>query len=260
VAVSELGADGVKAVQDWVAGGGHFVGWREGARLATLLGVSTATLADPTSDVPGTLFRVRVDPNSALRRGVGRQAYAFYEYDYVMRASSPAYAAVSYPPVDSPDWFVSGFASGAQELGSTAAVSDEPFGAGRTTISSVDPNYRAFTTGFQKILRNTLVGHDLARSARAAKAGSLARARRSGESVRAGSDTVRLAVRPHSRGPAALVLGRFGAHWRVQRSPGRVAFLISNPRGVTLEQHPFARELPRALERAGVETIAYKAP
>ena len=55
--------------------------WREGTRLATLLGLSTVTLADPTSDIPGTLLRVRVNEDARCAAGVGRQAYAFYEYD-----------------------------------------------------------------------------------------------------------------------------------------------------------------------------------
>ena len=35
---------------------------------------------------------------------------------------------------------------------------DEPVGRGRATVFSADPNYRAFTTGFQQILRNALLG------------------------------------------------------------------------------------------------------
>ena len=94
---------------------------------------------------------------------MGRQAYAFYEFDAVMRASNPDHVAVSYPPVSSSDWFISGYAEGAEELGGTAAVVDEPVGAGRATVFSVEPNFRAFTTGFQKILRNALLGADAGR-------------------------------------------------------------------------------------------------
>jgi len=36
--------------------------------------------------------------------------------------------------------------------------------------------------------------------------------------------------------------------------------LIQNPGGLTADQHPFARRLPGALEAAGVETIAFRAP
>jgi hypothetical protein len=258
-AVTELGPEGVAAVQAWVNRGGHWISWLEGTRLAVLLGVSSVALTEPTSDVPGSLFRVRVKGGSPLRKGVGPEAYAFYEYDAVMRASTPSQVAVEFPPADSADWFVSGFASGAEELGGTAAVVDEPRGGGRATVFSVEPNFRAFTTGFQKLLRNALSSED-AGAARAAPLSTAGRARRAAARVLAGSDTIRLAVRPTSRARAAAVLRRFGARYRVQRSGGRVAFLIANPRGLTADEHPFAGLLPGALERAGVATIALRVP
>ena len=56
------------------------------------------------------------------------------------------------------------------------------------------------------------------------------------------------------------MLDGFGASYSVQRSPGRVAFVIANPGGLTAEEHPFAGQLPEALEAAGVATIAFRAP
>ncbi|MGH2744837.1 MAG: hypothetical protein ACRDN8_20610, partial [Thermoleophilaceae bacterium] len=78
--------------------------------------------------------------------------------------------------------------------------------------------------------------------------------------VLAGSSTIRLAVRPASAGRARAALDRVGARYRVQRSQGRVAFLIANPRELSGDEHPFATRLPAALERAGVSTIAFRAP
>ncbi|MGH2714984.1 MAG: hypothetical protein ACRDM7_14055, partial [Thermoleophilaceae bacterium] len=75
-----------------------------------------------------------------------------------------------------------------------------------------------------------------------------------------GSSTIRLAVRPRSADRARRVLRRFGASFRVQRSRGRAAFLIANPRELSGDEHPFATRLPAALERAGVSTIAFRAP
>jgi hypothetical protein len=258
---SALGDGGAQALRDWVSGGGHLIGWRGGTELAAQLGISTATLADPTSDVPGSLFRVRVDEDSPLRRGVGRRAYAFYEYDSVMRASSPDHVAVEFPPVTSNDWFISGFADGAEELAGTAAVVDEPVGEGRSTVFSVEPNFRAFTTGFQNILRNAMLRGE-ASIARASEAGAAATAaaRRAAARLSGGTSAIRLSVRPSSADRAEAVLGEFGARYRVQRSRGRVGYLIANPGELTVDEHPFARELPSALERAGVSTIAFRAP
>jgi hypothetical protein len=72
--------------------------------------------------------------------------------------------------------------------------------------------------------------------------------------------TIRLAVQPQSAQSAAGVLDSFGARYQTQRSPGRVAYLIANPDELTADEHPFAGELPAALERAGVATIAFRAP
>jgi hypothetical protein len=177
-----------------------------------------------------------------------------------MRASSQSHVAVEFPPADSEDWFISGFAQGAEELGGTAAVVDEPRGEGRATVFSVEPNFRAFTTGFQKILRNTLLS-DESDSDREARAGAATTARAAALTrVLADSSTIRLAVRPGSTATAGAVLDRVGARYRVQRSRGRVAFLIANPRELVGHEHPFATQLPAALERAGVATIAFRAP
>jgi hypothetical protein len=264
-ALDALGAAGQQELQDWVNGGGHLIAWRGGTQLAAELGLTTATLADPTSDVPGSLFRVRVDEDSPLHRGVGDEAYAFYEYDSVMHASSPDTVAVEFPPADSSDWFISGFADGAEELGGTAAVVDEPLGDGRSTVFSVEPNYRAFTTGFQQVLRNALLAGEtrVVRSAGASAAKTAeaeARAERAASQLTGSTATIRLSVRPASMGAAQGVLDRFGANYRVERSPGRVAFLIANPGELSVEEHPFARELPGALESAGVATIAFHTP
>jgi hypothetical protein len=263
--VAALGGAGADALRAWVNGGGHLIAWRGGAQLAASLGLTTAVLSDPTSDVPGSLFRVRVDEDSPLRRGVGRHAWAFYAYDKVMRASSPEHVAVAFPPVESDDWFVSGFAQNAGELGGTAAVVDEPVGTGRATVFSVEPNFRAFTHGFQKILRNALLGDEDAES-RAAPAGSARRVRLEARAARAAgrlagtSASIRLSVRATSAGRARAVLERFGADYSERRLSRRVSFVIANPRELGADQHPYAGKLPQALERAGVDTLAFRAP
>jgi hypothetical protein len=168
--------------------------------------------------------------------------------------------------VDSDDWFISGFASNAQELGGTAAVVDEPVGSGRTTVFSVDPNYRAFTNGTQRILRNALLGPS-AGAAHAAKAGSSvrrareARARRAARRLDRELSPIRLTVRRSSAKRADAVLRRFGATYRAERrSHGRTAFTIANPGELSAEEHPYAELLPGALNRAGVSVVAFRSP
>src|SRR5262249_14931544 len=59
-----LGAAGRHALRDWVDGGGRYIGWWNGIRLAIRLQLSTVTLESSAANVPGTLYRVRVDPSS----------------------------------------------------------------------------------------------------------------------------------------------------------------------------------------------------
>ena len=175
VASNALGPAGRKALQAWVNAGGEYIGWRGGVDLAARLGLTTARIAEPHSDIAGTLIRVAVDPASPLAAGVGAFNWVFYDYDIVMTASSPAHVAARFPAHGGQDFFVSGFARGESELGGTAAVIDEPVGTGRVVSFSTDPNYRAWTVGMQKMLRNAVLG-DAAFAGRRARAGSQTRA------------------------------------------------------------------------------------
>ncbi|MGH3326653.1 MAG: M14 family zinc carboxypeptidase [Streptomycetales bacterium] len=264
-----LGKAGRDALAAWVNGGGRYVGWQGGAELASRLGVSTARLSAPKSDVPGTLFRVRADERSPLAAGVGPFAYMFNEFDPVMRASDPSDVVVSYPPGDSDDWFVSGFASGAAEdLGGTASVIDEAVGSGRAVVFASEPNFRAFTDGTARILLNAILGTDPARAAGAPAAPAGAAVRAAAERAAALSaaalptfDTpIRVSVLPADATKTAAVLHDLGASWETLRSAGRIRFVVVNPRGLNADQHPWARQLPTALSRAGVQPIAVSVP
>ena len=158
--IRRLGERGARQLRSWLADGGRLVAWQGGARLAAKLALTTAHLRKPTSDVPGSLFHVRVDPGSPLSTGVGRESWMFYEYDWVMTETDPDAAPVSYPDPSSPLWSVSGFARGARELGGTAVVVDEAYDDGRVVLFAGEPNFRGFTEGTQSILWNAVVGPD----------------------------------------------------------------------------------------------------
>lgn len=264
-ASNALGPGGRKALLDWVNAGGEYVGWRGGVDLAARLGLTTARVAEPHSDIAGTLIRVAVDPASPLAAGVGTFNWVFYDYDLVMTASNPTQVAARFPAFGSEDFFVSGFARGESELGGTAAVIDEPVGAGRLVLFSTDPNFRAWTVGMQKMLRNAVLGAD-AFAGTAARAGSQARA--AGEraakdaagQVAALESPLRLSVDRLSVDSAAAVLARFGAAYTLRAAGNKATFLISNPGGLTGDEHPYAAALPDELRAAGVRVIAYRMP
>lgn len=260
-----LGPSGRKALLDWVNAGGEYIGWRGGIDLAARLGLTTARIAEPHSDIAGTLIRVAVDPASPLAAGVGPFNWVFYDYDLVMTASSPAHVAARFPAYGSEDFFVSGFARGESELGGTAAVVDEPVGTGRVVLFSTDPNYRAWTVGMQKMLRNAVLGGDDFGGA-AARAGSQTRtgaeraAKDTAAKVAALESPLRLSVDPLSVDATRTVLARYGATYTLRTSGTKATFLIANPAGLTGDEHPYASALPHDLAAAGVRVIAYRMP
>lgn len=256
-AESALGPAGQSALADWVRGGGRYVGLRGGTTLASRLGLTTATLSAPTSDVPGSLLRVLVDESSPLATGVGPTAYNFYEYDQVMTPSDPSTAPIRYPAADSDDWFTSGFVSGAEELAGTAAVVDEPAGDGRVVLFAGDPNFRAFTDGTQKVLFNAMFGPDpsgvqttaaptRASSQVAASAGDVA-------------DDLVVSVRPGAAGTVSALFDRYGASPEVTRSPGKVTYRVDLGNR-TADAHPWALDAVAELTRLEARVLAVRVP
>ena len=257
-----LGPAGQQALTDWVTGGGRYVGWQGGTRLAAALGITTATLAEPTSDIPGSLLRVRVDRGSPLAEDVGPSAWAFYAYDLVMRASDPAQVAVAYPPAASPDFFVSGFAAGEEELGGSAAVIDEPVSDGRAVLFSFEPNFRAFTDGTQRLLRNAVFGPAPeaaapTRAEAAARAGQVATARAAAGRLSTLDRPIRVTVAAAGAAETERLLRGYGARFETRRAGGQVHFLVANPRGLAADEHPFATDLARRLRDRGLPVRAF---
>ena len=261
-AEEDLGPEGIAQLQQWVNSGGRLITWRGGTELAAALGLTTATLEYPTSDVPGTLFRVNVG-GYPLNRGVGRHAWAFYEYDNVMTASDPSHVVASFPGVDSPDWFVSGFAEGEEELGGTAAIIREPVGEGEVIASTTDLNFRAWTVGTQRLLWNAVFGPDL--TGGAPRLGAPGRAAAETEAAQAAADLpdivspLRIAVPRTDAAVTEDIVSRHARRYEIVRSDGIVRFLLDTRERVG-DQIPFASELAVALQRAGVEVRAYKVP
>ena len=259
-AATALGDGGRAALQQWVAGGGRYVGWQGGARLAALLGLTSAVLSEPTSAVPGSLLRTKVAPASPLAEGVGDTVWQFYSFDLVMKEADPARVAVSYPAADSSDWFVSGFEQGAAELGGTAAVVDEPVGQGRTVVFAAEPNFRAFTDGTAKLLYNAIVGPDPAARVTALSPDTRAPAPRAAAALPTIESPIRVTVTAADASRTAGVLRSVGAAWTERRTGGTVHFVVNNPQGLPADHHPWAGRLPALIERAGVTPIAVVLP
>ncbi|TDC85227.1 M14 family zinc carboxypeptidase [Actinomadura sp. 7K507] len=256
-AYDALGDAGRTALQEWTRGGGRYIGWQGGAQLAARLGLTTATLSEPTSDIPGSLFRAKVDEDGPLADDVGGTVWNFTAYDLVMRASSGV--AVSYPEADSPGWFVSGFERGAAELGGTAAVVDQPAGEGRSVLFAAEPNFRALTDGTAKLLHNAILGPDPEQEA-APRASATAKAAREAARLPSPESPIRVSVKRAEAAEAASVLRSVGAKWSESRSGGVVHYVVDNPRGLPTDHHPFAARLPSLIRRAGITPVAVTLP
>jgi hypothetical protein len=255
--LADLGADGQAAIRRWVNHGGRYVGWLDGAVLASGVGVSSATFESAEADgisSPGALFRIAVDPRDKVGRGLGRFAWAFWDSRYVMRANGAPVAA-SFPPAGTEDFFVSGYADGADALGGTPAVVDERVGRGRTVAFSFEPNFRAFTDGTQVMLRNAILGRGKARHGHGHRT-----ARASVARLRAPHSPVRVVVKRRGAPAARAVLDRFGLRYREARSKRRVAYAIAYGDTAGGDRAQWTSDLAAALRDGNVPVVMYRVP
>ena len=110
----------------------------------------------------------------------------------------------------------------------------------------------------QKVLRNAILGPDpaAATAASSTQRGSAAKAVAvAGDQLAAPADGYGRDGRRGAVGAAVLRRVLFREECR-----GEGAFLIANPGDLSGEEHSYAGLLPDALERAGVEVVAFRAP
>src|SRR5262249_52345779 len=228
-----LGSKGKTALQDWVAGGGRFVGIQGGAQIATRSGVSTATFTASHTNMPGSLVRVSMAPSSPLSAGVGPTAWVMYQDDALMQPGAGASAA-TYPGGSSPAFGVSGLDEGDGQLAGSAAVADERVGDGRAVLFAVDPTFRGWTQGTERILWNALVGPDPATSSgisigSAARTEAVREARSASAELPELGSTIRIAVARADARATAAALRSYGARFVRQRLGAGVPFPLAHP-------------------------------
>jgi predicted component of type VI protein secretion system len=144
-------------------------------------------------------------------------------------------------------------------------VIDEPVGSGRVILSATDPNFRAWTVGMQKVLRNAVLGPDAfadvaARAGSAARASKERAARSAAASIAALESPLRISVPATSARTVRALLGRYHATYTVRQAGSTATFLVANPGGLTGDDHPFAAALAGDLAAAAVPVVAFKAP
>jgi hypothetical protein len=167
-----LGETGQQAIIDWVARGGHYVGWQGGAQLSSALGVSMTEFVPQDIVCPGSFVRALVDVTHPLAAGVGDELFMYYRDNMPLMRSAQHRLVAFFPSGDSEDWFVSGYHEGAEELGNAVGVHQRVTGDGLVTSFAFEVNFRAFTAGTSKMIHNAILQqgrrarHNLTASAR----------------------------------------------------------------------------------------------
>ena len=261
---------GGRRCSDWVNGGGHLISWRGGTRARGAARpdhrACSASLRPPMCRAACSACAGRRHAPAPRRRRVGVGLLRVRRTDAGIVAR-PRGGRSSRPPTAATG---SSRASPRERRSSAARPpwsTSRSARAGRPSSRS-SPNFRAFTTGFQKILRNALLGVRLgARARRAGRLGSAATLEASARRAADQDPTARLRCDP-ARGAAFERRGRrarcstpSARATSVRAAHARVAAFVIATRASSL---PTTIRTPGSFrarsQRAGVETIAFRAP
>src|SRR5262245_57451043 len=215
--------------------------------------------------MPGTLVRVAIDPNSPLAEGIGGRDWVMFQDDRTMQPGLGT-AVATYPAAGTPAYATSGLTIGVDTLAGSTALVDEAIGdGGRAVLFSIDPNFRAWTQGTQRRLRNALLG-DSAGLLRAPLAGSKERA----PAEKAAADAVakvpalgsaiRIRVAASDAAATTKILNRHGAEIVRVDLGAETLFLVANRGDLSYDEHPSFALIVRDIEKAGINLRAASLP
>jgi hypothetical protein len=180
-----------------------------------------------------------------------------YVSDDIVRSRD---AVVRFPGTDSPDFATAGKAKRMSLLAGASVVSDETFGKGRVVSFSIDPNFRAWTLGTDRMLWNALTGPDPrstgSRMSRAERAAAVDRAQRAERRVEDVGDAIRVAIPRSDSSTAQRVIRAIGLRPSTARLGNEKRLLVVpnvEYRGLE-ESRKLSLVLPR-LEAAGVTIL-----
>jgi len=253
-ALQALGSKGKAALRDWINNGGRYIGWQGGLQVATRIGASTAKFSSSHTNSPGTLIRATVDRTSPLAIGVGRSVWVMYSDDNTI--ASP-HSVATFPEASSPRFATAGLAEGVETLGGSTVVFEEGVGSGSVVGFSIDPNFRAWTLGTQRILWNAIV--EPASTAKSARVGSASRvvaeqrAVSASQSLPADGSAIRIGIATSDTEQTRAVIGRYSSAVEALRiDADTTLLLVANPKAWSAEEHPYLRDLIDDLKESGV--------
>ena len=259
-ATGGLDAAGQQNLRDWVAAGGVLVGLRRAHRIARTAGLTSTTekVRPPGYLVLGSHFRVDVDDASPVALGRPREDFQFNNDDPLLNPSTTGVNVLTYPS-DGRFWF-NGYAQGADALKGTTALTDEPYGDGHVVLFANNPLFRAYEESGEHLVANAVLypasGGPAAVAPGARSEQRRAQAQDPPRDLGGDWRPIRLSVSEAQSAAALAVVRQYAEPAAVERSGGNVTIVLANPDGLQADEHPFARDLLRALRDQGVSLRA----
>jgi hypothetical protein len=256
-ATGGLTAAGQANLRDWIARGHTYVGLRnEGTRVARAAGLTSTTEKTKPADylVIGSHLRVDVDTDNPVALGRPAEDFEFNNSDPILTPSSTGTNVLSYPTGDT--FWANGYTVGADTLKGTAAVVDEPTGAGRAVLFAFNPLFRAYNENGLHLVANALLYPPGAPDARRTPGTDAARASAAAAPVAAdlggGWRPITIEVAAADLPRVRAIVERFTTDARTAAKDTSAYVVIPNPQGLQADEHPFTNDLVRALRTAGV--------
>lgn len=157
-----IGADGATALRQFVLDGGTLIALNDASRFAIqslLLPVRNVLEGVPDEDfyAPGSIFRLELDPNDSISRGVPAQTIAWFEggpaFDVL---DSSVVRVIGRYPTDPAKVLLSGWVLRPEQVAGRAALLEVRQGSGRVILFGFRPQYRGQSIATFPLLFNSL--------------------------------------------------------------------------------------------------------
>jgi hypothetical protein len=157
-----MGQDGAEALRQFVLDGGTLVALNQASRFAVqvlLLPVRNVLEGLPDDDfyAPGSIFRIQLDPNHPVARGVPWQTVAWFEHSPAYEVlDTNAVQVIARYPADPQRVLASGWVVHPERIAGRAALLEVKRGAGRVILFGFRPQYRGQAIATYPLLFNSL--------------------------------------------------------------------------------------------------------